>query len=183
MRICASQCTCFRHPQSSSIYSQRQESTTSVWVKYEMFTWRYKSTVIATFFTWPFQICCLKPFWHGLYHFVNSVWTISAIKLLFLVLVLIEQTGDKSLSILLYLWAFFPTWPRYQSPHRLCFSLSFWTMLSLFAFHAVWKAALFFIFSGVVLWTLLFMYLVTSLKCLALLQGQFCNFACFTNAS
>lgn len=33
------------------------------------------------------------------------------------------------------------------------------------------------------LWSLLLMYLVTYLKCLALLWGWFCNFACFTNAS
>lgn len=37
--------------------------------------------------------------------------------------------------------------------------------------------------SGWVVWALQFMYLVTFLKCLALLQWRFCSFACFTNAS
>lgn len=129
---------------SPSTCSQKWESTTSVQVENRMFTWHYKPTNISffTIFSQPFQICCLTTI------LLIKCELFSAIKLLVLALELIEQTGDKSLFSS-KIQAFFPKWSHYQTP----LSLSFWTMISLFAFCAVWKAALLLSFSGVALWT------------------------------
>lgn len=85
-----------------------------------------------------------------------------------------------NLSLLLMSFAFFSTFP----PHRVlfvCLSLAFGYPFLLFL--RIEKQLCSSFFSPVVSWTPLFMYLITSLKCLAQLQGRFCNFACLTNAS
>lgn len=110
------------------------------------------------------------------------MWTFSAIKPRVLIL-LIDWANGTNFN----LWAYFFNFLHGHIiiVHCDCVLVSafhnviVFLFFIFFAFHTDWKAALFFIFCGVVLWTVLFMYLVTSPKCLALLQGRFCNFACF----
>lgn len=148
-----------------------------------MFTRCYKSTLaFSSFFTPPFQIFCLKLFNVDCTNLLIQCELSVQLSYLFWSLNWLRKLGTKFLSLSL----FFFLHCHIIGVHFDCvFGLSFWTVISFFffSFHMDWKAALFFIFGGVVLWTLLFMYLVTSLKCLALLQDDFCNFACFTNAS
>lgn len=92
----------------------------------------------------------------------------------------VDQIGDKW-----NLWAF-PL--RLTHPCISMLSASALTLVTAFGQKCSWLSTqtekrLCFLVLVALLWSLLLMYLVTYLKCLALLWGWFCNFACFTNAS
>lgn len=155
-----------------SRFVRRQSGSVFVHLQSEM---RKSNVYTSTFLHSAFPICCLKTFPQK--RFVHSVWALGSVKLLLLVLELIERTEDKILSLSLFLFVFF----YMAASSENTFFLE--TVVLFFCFPYRLKSSFVLHVCGVVWWTLLFLYLVSSFQCLALLWGRFCNFACFTNAS